>query len=104
MRMRLIDADALEIKAETGTDPANPIADMTFIRLCEVEDAPTIDAKPVEHAYWVGLDEDARGFASEYGCSNCDSVTYLYMYQRSCDYEFCPYCGARMDGDENAER
>lgn len=41
--MRLIDADALEPFYESGTDPDDSYADMTFIRAEHIENAPAVN-------------------------------------------------------------
>jgi hypothetical protein len=103
--MQLIDKQAayaeLKHEAEMHMLPEYQEAYARAARL--IDRMKPVDAKPVAHACWVGLDDDKRGFASEYLCSNCDSVTYLHICERECDYDYCPYCGARMDGDEHAE-
>ncbi len=66
---------------------------------------PTADVCPVTHGYWKPIfDTDAdkeRGFAIEYECSECGCVSRDCTYSRALDYEFCPYCGAKMDGDKS---
>lgn len=62
--------------------------------------APTID--PVRHASWEAVNERCN-HAAVFRCSGRDgcgaSVDYGH-YTRFCDYEWCPNCGARMDGEE----
>lgn len=74
--MRLIDADELKKKLEAER------CDCEVIQI--IDDMPTA-AEPMKHAYW------------ECGwiCSNCQCCNG----ERGTDY--CPYCGARMDGDDN---
>ena len=58
-----------------------------------VREFPTVDAKPVVHGRWVCLEAEI-GF---YACSECDHR----ILRAKCNY--CPNCGARMDGDGDAE-
>lgn len=66
-----------------------------------MEDAPTVEARPVIHAYW----ED-RGSNSGVKCSNCKfHGSYRNAVQISRSYfDFCPHCGAVMDAAEGIVR
>ena len=84
--MRLIDVDAVTLM--TATCPKEMDID-SFIEwmgvvLDRVYDAPTVDAVPVKHGYWTEGSE----------CSQCGK----YVYKGDID-NFCPHCGARMDGE-----
>ena len=60
--------------------------------LAEIDDAPTVDAVEVVHGRW----EQARYTeAPLYICSKCDKPEYK-------QHNYCPNCGAKMDGDGNA--
>ena len=56
-----------------------------------IEDTPTADVQPVAHAEWVCLEAEI-GF---YSCSKCGHNVLRATSN------FCPDCGARMDGDNN---
>ena len=84
--MRLIDADALTDKLETFMEWENAL----FVQKC-IDDAPTIDAKPVKHGRWELVDEAEP---QRWSCSKCLSLLW------HSDFSYCPYCGARMDGEE----
>ena len=90
--MRLIDADALMEKAKQ--DGA-----YDYVSAKEIADAPTIDA--VRHGQWA-LKMNERFYWKE--CSVCG-----HKPPRSDEYgtyiesEYCPNCGARMDGGGDAE-
>ena len=53
----------------------------------DIEDAPAADVAPVVHAYWIPCDNGG------YFCSNCDNRAGFRF-----DLEYCPRCGAKMDG------
>lgn len=53
-----------------------------------IADIPTADVQPVKRGKWEGVDYDTF-----FKCSECGHMT---DWQR---YKYCPYCGARMDGD-----
>lgn len=98
--MRLIDADALLKKLNEERTPYN--ADINYI----ITNAPTVeDVAPVRRGRWMerevirlqyGLDIQSQR------CSNCGkyhTTPYMYFFN---GYNYCPWCGARMDGgDEN---
>lgn len=57
-----------------------------------VEDAPAADVTPVRHGRWI-IHTDELGLTSE--CSVCHIETM-------CDGNYCPNCGAKMDGGNDA--
>lgn len=61
-----------------------------------VADAPAVDAAPVVHSKWKMVGADKRGRGGTFVCLACDKC-----YPFTCDY--CPNCGAKMGGEENAE-
>lgn len=81
---RMIDADALiEVLNDNGV-PYN--ADVNYF----VTNAPTIDAVSVVHGKWIDRSDGIEG-AWNY-CSVCG--------EQAIDlYDFCPNCGAKMDGE-----
>lgn len=92
--VRLIDANALEQFYESGTDPLDTYADMTYIRAEHIENAPTIEPE-VRHGRWTEKGHcECCGF--DMG-SRADKWTNVY------DFAYCPNCGARMDADHIAD-
>lgn len=88
--MRLIDADALPRQTQifefNGKRMENEI-----VNAKSIDNAPTIDAVPVRHGRWKVIDaEEPR----RYGCSECKRLSWHME-------NYCPNCGARMDGDED---
>lgn len=55
-----------------------------------------VDAAPVVHSKWKLVGADKRGRGGTFVCLACDKC-----YPFTCDY--CPNCGAKMGGEENAE-
>ena len=91
--MRLIDAEALKIKTqkikaealEHGFAPESVCGD---ILLNFLDNAPTIEAKPVVHAHWEIEYDDDDNIKKCY-CSNCGV---------GCEpMNYCGFCGAQMD-------
>ena len=59
----------------------------------DIEDAPVVDAAPVVHGEWIELHEEN---GHEVGtCSYCRHVRIVDNY--------CPNCGAKMDGGNDDE-
>ena len=103
--MRLIDANALLEKigeeydlnyGEILTDPKR-FAEM-------VEDATTVDAVEVVHGRWIVLAE----FLDRTICTQCSVCGEEYTYKNGkfefinfeyAKYNYCPNCGAKMDGE-----
>ena len=58
-----------------------------------VEDAPSADVTPVVHGKWINTRPivEYKGFC-QVKCSICESIEPYGNY--------CPNCGARMDGEE----
>ena len=103
--MRPIDANALlesGICAEYGYNDNGllliPMRDVTN----SIRNAPTIDAEPVRHGRWLYNSYPTvwygHGEPPEWVCSECEERAYN-------THDYCPNCGAKMDGgkdDENA--
>lgn len=67
-----------------------------------IDEQPNADVLPVIHGYWIPIFENAadekRGVAMKYKCSECGGVAKDETYSHALDYEFCPRCGAKMNG------
>lgn len=61
-----------------------------------VKSIPAADVVPVVHAQWI-----YRGEEKGYQCSACQSFCLLNYESDWCKSEYCPHCGAKMDGKEN---
>lgn len=90
--MRLIDADKLPFNTVGICDAQENFygfAEVTFAE--DIETAPTVDAKPIIHAKWKDVGYGRFGTILE--CSNCASEDEFGKF-----YDYCPCCGAVMDG------
>ena len=85
---RLIDANAL-IKE------ANAEGAYGYVDAKQIADAPTIDAVEVRHGYWIPAMHIGDCC---YRCSECQFLRDAYLLDIG---NYCPNCGARMDGDGN---
>lgn len=66
---------------------------------------PSIDVTPVRYGHWEEcevLDENCVEVCQSARCSICGryhTTPYMYYFDQ---YKYCPNCGARMDGEQNA--
>lgn len=84
--MRLIDADALPVKFD---------GHIVSVWKNDLDAAPTIDAAPVVHGEWITHNADLP-FLIYAECSVCG-----FNQSISDTLDYCPYCGAKMDGGSN---
>lgn len=85
--MRFIDVDAVWDRYENESCCVYDWTDAyNWLKRC-IDEALAIDAEPVRHGKWIKVNpKDAW-----YQCSECLGTSGKWNY--------CPYCGARMDGD-----
>ena len=90
---RYIDADALIKKWENVHSNDMGFAMAIIGAINDVKKAPTIDAVPVRHGHWIKEfeNEDGRNLR----CSECRMVFFV---GKGRDGNYCPECGARMNG------
>ena len=60
-----------------------------------LKDLPAVDAVEVRHAEWQLIHKDKNFIKDIYQCSGC---RFLVTGTQEIAYDYCPYCGARMDG------
>ena len=60
-----------------------------------IEKQPTADVAEVMHGKWIDCVEKISG-RIQISCSQCGRFLSVYL-----PYNFCPNCGARMDGETN---
>ena len=105
--MRLIDADALQEEFEklnearyNWRNPSEAQAERRGIDacLCALCDAPTIE--PVRHGKWVVKKYNQNYTYYRTECSLCGDRP-LEHWGKEVLSDFCPWCGARMDGGED---
>ena len=74
-----------------------------------LREIPPADVAPVIHARWNGIwgdgyAEDEEGnpqiVYEEFECSNCGQEHFA---DGEPEWDYCPCCGARMDGGENGD-
>lgn len=63
-----------------------------------MEDAPTVQAVEVVHGEWFIDDRNKAERTCVVGCSVCGAILNLKMFDFGMNYNYCPNCGAKMDG------
>lgn len=100
---RLIDASALVDKLEGlksvlyGWEDYNTGIDSAVY---QAENAPTVDAVEVVHGRWEPR-TDVFGFVR---CSVCHDCNIYDDWADGKKWNYCPNCGAKMDGGANHEK
>ena len=102
--MRLIDADKMAVEESEAYISAqcqikdelarsvNAVVHTKIQRL--IADTPTVDVAPVRHGWWIDKGEYAV-------CTECDGrsgTQYDGVEPIPLMTQFCPNCGAKMDG------
>lgn len=59
----------------------------------DIENQPAADVAPVVHGKWVYHNFDTI-------CSECRKPAIFDEWEQQAETEFCPHCGAKMDGNE----
>ena len=62
---------------------------------------PAVDAEPVQHGHWI--EPDDRDGITACICSICDWHGHI-MEDDVMGMNYCPNCGAKMDGDEHGQK
>lgn len=88
--MRLIDADKLIHTIEHDVFMGKSVR--SFVG-CLVKGAPTVD--PAKHGRWKPF--DLTWGRSIYYCTSCGGAGEVPTEMGKPIYEYCPYCGAKMD-------
>ena len=61
--------------------------------ICVLHDLQAADVAPVVHGRWLCVDTDTEQF---FLCNRCKKKEFW-------ESNYCPNCGARMDGDDDAK-
>ena len=93
---RYIDADKIPYFHYSDEDTAVEGVDYTLKGVIESR-VPTENVAPVKHGYWKPIYCKKR--VIWYECSECGCSISNGAYPCVTDYEFCPYCGTKMDMD-----
>ena len=103
MPQRLIDANALHAKIMKDHD--NDLSKKENIAqiLLRIETAPTVEAEPVNHGYWIECDyktlehgEIESAYKAGLCCSECRTG---FKKSKMTFKQYCAACGAVMDAE-----
>lgn len=64
-----------------------------------LEDTPAADVVPVVHGEWI--DAVIKHDSGEMPIIVCDKCSTFYPLQFGASHNFCPQCGAKMDGGKS---
>ncbi|WP_368273958.1 hypothetical protein [Intestinimonas butyriciproducens] len=81
--MRLIDADKLSARLDRNATP--------YFTVCDIDNAPTVDATPVRHGKWIRVRVTQR--TVHFKCSECG-------HWEEMKFPYCN-CGAKMDLEDD---
>lgn len=102
MNKEYIEREALikliEENSETKFDWSESV-DIDVLRPA-IRDIPAADVAPVLHGKWESF---AHG-SNARTCSNCHISQTVNVYNDEVMYNYCPYCGAKMDGGKNNDK
>ena len=91
---RLIDADELKKLVMCQFDMQDLYLPSHFFAL--IDDAPTVDVQVVNHGKWTKSD-----YPKMLVCSVCRDAYVEDDWLKSNKWQYCPHCGAKMDGKES---
>lgn len=63
-----------------------------------INEQPTADVQEVKRGKWLKLGNDPID-NKQWICSECKGLTETAYYCGHCYYNYCPNCGASLDGD-----
>ena len=78
------------LKALYDNRQYSDVTSTLFVAMENIHDLPTVDAVEVVHGEW---EEDGL----YYNCSRC-SCSAVFTTYANLVFNYCPYCGATMDG------
>ena len=100
---RLIDANAVLAEIQKLREVPTKVTSFTALNvIASIKNAPTVDAVEVVHGEWRVTDTIPT-IEKQVMCSSCRCIWY-YPKARWSDihlHNYCPNCGAKMDGDGN---
>ena len=89
--MRLIDAEVMKRYIDCGhlRSPTELcFSELDVVRMLDKQ--PTVDATPVKHGRWDCVGD------GWFFCEACKK--HIVIVSATDEMNYCPYCGARMDG------
>lgn len=65
-----------------------------------IDEMPAVDAVPVVHGRWGTIERDEVKSEIVVECSECGAVFASTIFTFALNYNYCPTCAAKMDGEE----
>ena len=101
---RLIDADTLKANVpNTNVDIFENCRNCSTLMDWQVKELidkmPTIDAVEVKHGEWLRYGEDGKPNSIDTCIWQCDKCLETYYGRTERIPNYCPNCGAKMDGE-----
>lgn len=100
--MRSIDADAMIARLKEWDTKDNTDKALHNFTLSRINEQPTIHSK---RGRWIYCEDSIANSVDGYRCDKCGFFVPWDYQHKSIDYiedyNFCPNCGARMDGEQN---
>ena len=90
--------DAVKIAEKYGLANGSVLGRHTGLADCiarDISELPAADVAPVRHGRWEWDTEDI------YRCSNCAEKSHVKEVMGHPEWDYCPNCGAKMDGDDD---
>ena len=72
---------------------------MTEDAMCVLDNIPAADVAPVVHGNWEVHPKDVFATMHHCGKLRCTNCWHFLYYNFGDDKNYCPNCGARMDGE-----
>ena len=65
----------------------------------DIENMPTVDAEPIRHGHWIGIDDEP---CEVFECDKCGYITEEIgcADNKPNNFNYCPNCGAKMEVEE----
>ena len=93
---RYIDLDKIlffeGIDAETGEE-------IMLATMNQIEELPTADVAEVRHGEWITICTASLTGGLNWYMHSCSTCNYSYKTVVPKGYDYCPNCGAKMDGE-----
>lgn len=92
--------NAPHVRGGNSIGPGMRLAFKSCIEL--VDNAPAADVEPVRHGEWIPATSRSSLSYGRYECSECHGIdndcSDYYGTHSVKEQEWCPWCGAKMDG------
>ena len=85
-----------EARSLESLESLSHYANVYVVDVDDIKALPALDVVPVVHGHWIKV-LGGNGLVSTIRCSECDNFDNPSYIQGN----YCWFCGAKMDGEEN---